>query len=92
VGKAAKRGLPEDFTLNLPDDEPVRIGDFLEEEPPPIPVARSRKSPPLPAEDATPVFRPEIVRREEERSPARPVQRKAQPAVIRSQTESHSSY
>lgn len=27
------RGLPTDFSLSLPDDQPVVIGDFLEEEP-----------------------------------------------------------
>jgi hypothetical protein len=39
------RGLPEDFELNLPDEKPVHIGDFLDEEPPPIPVGRSSQKP-----------------------------------------------
>lgn len=41
MAKAA-RGLPENFDLDLPD-EPVRIGDFLDEEPPVIPVSRTSK-------------------------------------------------
>ena len=32
-----QRGLPADFSLNLPDDVPVALGDFLDEPAPPIP-------------------------------------------------------
>lgn len=83
------RGLPKGFDLNLPDDQPVVIGDFLDEAPPPVhaPRPRSTPQPAAPERAAAPVqFRPEIVRREEEevRAPVRPV-RKSQPSVIRYQ-------
>ena len=87
------RGLPSDFSLDLPDDGPVHIGDFLDEPPPSI-RARPAKSPEAKmAESVTPapqLFRPEIVptreERERELTPARPVQRNSrQPNVIRCQ-------
>jgi hypothetical protein len=88
------RGLPADFALNLPDEKPVQIGDFLDEEPPPIPVRR-RSQKPLPqpvVERFVPAaeLRPEIAREREEtvggRAPARPVLRSAQqPSIIRYQ-------
>ena len=93
MAKAA-RGLPADFMLNLPDEKPVIIGDFLDEAPPP--VMTGRKSANVQVERApeqTPApsqFRPEIV---PERMPevgekirTRPVARSAQqPSVIRYQ-------
>ena len=33
------RGLPDGFSLDLPDEKPILIGDFLDEEPP-APVVR----------------------------------------------------
>jgi hypothetical protein len=82
------RGLPEDFALDLPDEKPVMIGDFLDEEPPP-PVVRKAQAP-APSERTQPQFRPEIVREREEavgeKAPARPVLRSAQqPSIIRYQ-------
>ena len=57
------RGLPEDFHLDLPDEKPVQIGDFLDEEPP-APVVRKPRIV-QPAAERAPApsqFRPEIVR------------------------------
>lgn len=88
------RGLPDDFLLNLPDEKPVVIGDFLDEAPPPVMTGRrsAKAQPERPPEQAsTPLqFRPEIVRDHEEavgeRVPTRPVARSApQPSVIRYQ-------
>jgi hypothetical protein len=85
------RGLPEDFALDLPDEKPVMIGDFLDEEPPPPVVRKAQKTQVQPPpERAQAQFRPEIVRdREEavgEKAPARPVLRSAQqPSIIRYQ-------
>ncbi len=39
------RGLPQDFSLDLPEERPVIIGDFLDEEPPPVPVRREKAAP-----------------------------------------------
>ena len=87
------RGLPVDFALDLPDEKPVIIGDFLDEEPPPI-VARKPQKPlaqPMSERSAAQhQFRPEIVREREEavgeRAPARPVLRNSQqPSFIRYQ-------
>ena len=81
------RGLPADFALDLPEEAPVVIGDFLDEAPPPMPKRRPVKVEP------ERVFRPEIVpdrapepveRRGEATSPPRPVKR-TQPSVIRYQ-------
>lgn len=91
MARQANRGLPSDFSLNLPD-EPVHIGDFLDEEPP-LPVARPPRVAPasVVVESAPKEHRltPEIVR-EPDREPearlqARPVQKKNQPSVIRYQ-------
>ena len=38
------RGLPADFALNLPDDKPVVIGDFLDEAPPPVMTGENPQS------------------------------------------------
>src|SRR5438067_9039936 len=79
------RGLPDSFSLDLPDEGPVFIGDFLDENPP-MPVARKQK--PVPAEPPKPAFRPEIVRDERETpgERARPVPRNAaQQSIIRYQ-------
>ncbi len=80
------RGLPADFVLDLPDEKPVVIGDFLDEEPPAPIVRKQQKTQP----ERTPApFRPEIVRENDEvedEPPARPVARSAkQPSVIRYQ-------
>jgi hypothetical protein len=37
------RGLPENFSLDLPDEKPTVIGDFLDEDPPALPVKRAPK-------------------------------------------------
>src|ERR1043165_7864307 len=39
------RGLPQDFSLDLPEERPVVIGDFLDEEPPPVLVRREKAAP-----------------------------------------------
>jgi hypothetical protein len=80
------RGLPADFHLDLPDEKPVVIGDFLDEEPPAPIVRKPQKTQP----ERTPApFRPEIVRDHEEvgeRVTPRPVARSSQqPTVIRYQ-------
>jgi len=88
-----ERGLPANFSLDLPDERPVVIGDFLDEAPPPVMTRRAVERPTEPsAERATAPsqFQPVIVRREEEvgeRATARPVLRPAakQPSVIRYQ-------
>jgi len=91
MARPVNRGLPADFALDIPD-EPVHIGDFLDEEPP-MPVARQpRLVPPRQAVE-TPTMEhrltPEIVREpvttEEPRLQAKPVQKKSQPSVIRYQ-------
>jgi hypothetical protein len=87
------RGLPADFSLDLPDEKPVMIGDFLDEEPPPPLPRKAPKAPVQRASESAPAerpFRPEIVREREEtageRAPSRPVVRSAhQPNVIRYQ-------
>lgn len=86
MAKPAKRGLPDDFTLDLPDDTPVQIGDFLDEEPV-IPVPRRPKAVVEPQVSEQP-FRPEIVPHREHRDvpPPRPEARRThQPSVIRYQ-------
>src|SRR5437879_5174105 len=87
------RGLPADFELDLPDEKPVDIGDFLDEPPPPLVVRKAQKAQvqrPLETAPAQALFRPEIVREREEgvgeKAPARPVARSShQPSVIRYQ-------
>jgi hypothetical protein len=87
------RGLPDDFALDLPDEKPVVIGDFLDEAPPALIVRKPRQTRVEPSPESIPPqqFRPEIVpeRTREgvgERVPARPVSRSAQqPSVIRYQ-------
>ena len=73
------RGLPGDFALNLPDEGPVSIGDFLDEAPP-VHVARRAPAP------LQPHFIPHIVpeRTSEERGEnfARPVPKKAQSSTV----------
>ena len=86
------RGLPENFELDIPD-EPVRLGDFLDEEPPlpvrrPSPVAQpqARVERFLPAEQIP--SQTERQRRDpaiEEIRSVRPVPRSAQPSTIRFQ-------
>jgi len=88
------RGLPEGFSLDLPDEGPVDIGDFLDEAPPAFAARKTQKpdvqpTPTLSMPQQT--FRPQIVPEREERveeeAPARPAPRraKATPSVIRYQ-------
>src|SRR5437588_4536233 len=87
------RGLPDDFALDLPDEKPVVIGDFLDEAPPALIVRKPRQAGVEPPPESIPAqqFRPEIVpeRSREgvgERVPARPLSRSAQqPSFIRYQ-------
>jgi hypothetical protein len=60
MAKAA-RGLPDNFALDLPDDKPVVIGDFLDEE-----LALPASRAPARAHPSAPerLLRPELVRRE----------------------------
>src|SRR5271155_640053 len=88
------RGLPEGFSLDLPDEGPVDIGDFLDEAPPAFGPRKPQKAP-APATPELPIpqqtFRPQIVPEREERveeeAPARPApsRAKATPSVIRYQ-------
>jgi hypothetical protein len=91
MAKAA-RGLPEGFSLDLPDEKPVMIGDFLDEEPPAFLTQRPQKPAVPERAERVPVqeFRPEIVRdRAEdltEKPLAKPVPRSLkQPTIIRYQ-------
>ncbi len=84
------RGLPDSFELNLPS-EPVRIGDFLDEEPPAIPVRRQAPrvvSQPA-VERIVPAveIQPRAIREEvgERPSPVRVASKAQQPAIIRYQ-------
>ena len=56
------RGLPSSFAINLPDEGPVEIGDFLDEAPP---VLHRKASKPLQQEAAQRIepqsFTPQIV-------------------------------
>jgi hypothetical protein len=84
------RGLPSSFELNLPEEGPVQLGDFLEEELP-MPVARKSPKPSVETHERLEPqpsygpqgFTPHIVpaRTDEERA-ARPVQRKAQSSKV----------
>jgi hypothetical protein len=88
------RGLPEGFSLDLPDEGPVDIGDFLDEAPPALAPRKPQKAP-VPVTPELPIpqqaFRPQIVPEREEtveaEPPARPLPRraKATPSVIRYQ-------
>src|SRR5688572_19330257 len=86
------RGLPADFALDLPDEKPVQIGDFLDEEPMTLPVLRTPVKPrvePTVRTVETPL-RPELVRTSDARADepvmARPLPRsQQQPSVIRYQ-------
>ena len=88
-----ERGLPANFSLDLPDEKPVVIGDFLDEAPPPVVTRRAVERPSEPTVERTPApsqFQPVIVRgREEEvgeRAPVRPVLRTAKaPSIVRYQ-------
>jgi hypothetical protein len=83
------RGLPDDFILDLPDDGPVQIGDFLDEAPPAPARRPQRVQPPADRTPAPTQFRPEIVRDHEEvgeRAAPRPVPKSsAKPDIIRYQ-------
>src|SRR5277367_6735444 len=87
------RGLPEGYSLDLPDEGPVDIGDFLDEAPPAL-VSRKPPKPETPPTRDLPIspqtFRPQIVPEREERveeeTPGRPAPRKTKtPSVIRYQ-------
>jgi hypothetical protein len=90
-----QRGLPADFSLDLPDESPVVIGDFLDEAPPPVLTRRNagriQSEPPPERSIAAPPFQPVFVRERDvevgEKAVARPVLRPAarQPSVIRYQ-------
>ena len=59
------RGLPKAFSLDLPDERPVIIGDFLDEAPPVIvprkkPQSVAAETPVAPATTERP-FKPQIV-------------------------------
>jgi hypothetical protein len=89
MAKPARRGLPSDFSLDLPDDAPVQIGDFLDE-PPPFPAVRKSEKFVSASEIPQPeqVIRPEVMpaRREEKRpSPAPTSKPSKAPSVIRCQ-------
>ena len=82
MAKAA-RGLPSSFSLDLPDEKPVTIGDFLDEAPP-LPVQRkSTPQPKVPESVEAQSFTPHIVpvRREEERG-VQPVSKRAQTSKV----------
>lgn len=80
------RGLPDGFALDLPEEKPVMIGDFLDEEPPAQPNRKASTFRAEPAQEAD--LRASITA---ERTPVvepRPVQRpttRPQPSVIRYQ-------
>src|SRR5689334_11347205 len=85
----AVRGLPEGFELNIPD-EPVRIGDFLDEEPPVLPVKRPAQKvlPQAVVDRFVPAseVQPRIVRDEVgERPPSRASTKASQRNVVRFQ-------
>ncbi|BDC49814.1 hypothetical protein F183_A21300 [Bryobacterales bacterium F-183] len=75
------RGLPSGFSLDIPDDGPVVIGDFLDEVPAPVPQPRRMQ------EVATPQvpFRPEIVPERVERPLPQAAKKVVRPSVIRCQ-------
>jgi hypothetical protein len=83
------RGLPADFSLDLPDeDRPVSIGDFLDEAPPIHVVRRAPKPEPsiTPENSGVEQFThrevPERIEREPQELQSRPVLKKAQPSKI----------
>lgn len=81
------RGLPTEFSLDIPREQPVAIGDWLDEPPPPVPPRREMSAKPEPVPTEERVFRPEIVpdrRREEEPPLSRKVKHGAA-SVIRYQ-------
>ena len=58
------RGLPANFSLDLPDEKPVVIGDFLDEAPPPVVTRRAVERPSEPVVERTPApsqFQPVFV-------------------------------
>lgn len=80
------RGLPTDFALDLPEDSPVVIGDFLDEPPPAMPA------PKRPAVQVQEAVRHEVVYEPERETgrfvrtpPPVPERRPAPPRVIRYQ-------
>jgi hypothetical protein len=81
------RGLPSSFAINLPDEGPVEIGDFLDEAPPTHYRKSAQPLQQAAVERVEPqAFTPQIVptRTEEERqvAPARPVQRNSQASKV----------
>jgi hypothetical protein len=88
------RGLPEGFSLDLPDEGPVDLGDFLDEAPPAFAARKTQKADvqptpnqPIPQQAFRPQIVPEREERVEEEHSARPIARraKAAPSVIRYQ-------
>ena len=73
------RGLPADFALNLPEDRPVTIGDFLDEAPP---VHAARREPKPEQRQFTPHVVSERAAEERGDHLVRPVPRRAQPSKI----------
>src|SRR5215472_18822951 len=82
------RGLPENFTIDLPDDKPVVIGDFLDEEQPVPPIRRTRERSVEPrVERFVPAPQLRAERPVEEGKSA--IRNSSVPSIIRYQTESH---
>ena len=85
----SSRGLPDNFALDLTDEKPTVIGDFLDEEPAPLPIKRAPKpQAEVRQEEKPPELRVAVTR--EPVAPLRPVPApvpvpKQQPAFIRYQ-------
>lgn len=81
------RGLPESFSLDLPEEKPVVIGDFLDEDVPPTPVRKVQK--PRPEMDrVAPTSELRVTSEPVAARPETPVQLpvlRSQPSVIRYQ-------
>jgi hypothetical protein len=81
------RGLPSSFAINLPDEGPVEIGDFLDEAPPthyrktlqPLQQATVERTEP---QSFSPQIVPPRAEAEREVTPVRPVQRNAQASKV----------
>ena len=78
------RGLPDSFSLDLPEEKPIVIGDFLDEDPP-VQKAPKRRLESVPNESPLRVaITTEPVEAAREEPAARPAAR-VQPSVIRYQ-------
>jgi hypothetical protein len=60
VAKKESRGLPPDFDLKLPNDKPVELGDYLDEDeaPAPAPIATPAVAQPAPLPPPASVYAP----------------------------------